>query len=226
MQINHIFTACEGEGKEIGIMKTFVRCQGCSVGCKFCDTLNALNPLGGVSMIIPEIVKRIKVLKWPRITITGGEPLIQPDLIKLLWVLREEYSVSLETSGQLYDENVFNCCDFLSVDVKTPSSEVKIDWNIHHKILENFPFKTQIKAVMKTEADFNFIRKYYNKFLKKELLLMPFQLIITPCWEVKQQSFNVEFVKSILSRIQREKMLVRLILQQHKIIYGAKKLNA
>jgi len=226
MKVNGVFEACEGEGQEIGIMKTFVRVQGCLIGCRVCDTPEALDVCKGTEMTIPEIVKKIRDLKWQRITITGGEPLEQLDLVKLLGALKEErYFTSLETSGQLYDENAFNYCDFLSADVKTPSSGVGIDWSIHHKILENFQFQTQIKAVMETLEDFNFIKKYYDRFMGRERLLRPFQLIITPCWRVKQESFDRELVRDVLSRIQRGKMLIRVILQQHKCIYGAEKTN-
>jgi len=223
MEINSIFQACEGEGSEVGILKTFIRSQGCNVGCYYCDTPEARIMGKGTKMDPEEIIHKVQEFKWKNVTITGGEPLIWLDLYKLVQLLNQDkYIITLETSGQFYNKDVFLLCDLLSVDAKPPSSKVKIDYTTHNKILTEFPKNTQIKTVVKDLQDFEFTIDYYNRFKDK---LKPFQLIITPCWEINQESFNKELVQKILEKLYILKAPIRIIVQQHKIIYGPRRVG-
>ncbi|HRS26021.1 MAG TPA: 7-carboxy-7-deazaguanine synthase QueE [Methanofastidiosum sp.] len=226
MKIHSIFQACEGEGQEVGIIKTFIRTQGCSVGCRNCDTPTAVNFNQGQLVDTSWIVKEVESYPWKRVTITGGEPLEQPDILNLCHELRSKgYFVTLETSGQIYNEDVFDCCSFLSVDVKTPSTGVGIDWDIHRRILSRYGEKTQIKGVVEILEDFKFIKKYYDRFFTMERILTPYQLVITPCWKVNQNMVDVDFIQYLLSLIFQKKIFVRVIIQQHKLVYGSQKEN-
>lgn len=222
MKINSIFQACEGEGSEVGILKTFIRTQGCNVGCKYCDTPEARVIVAEtINMDPEEIVHKVQEFKWKNVTITGGEPLIWIDLYKLVQLLNsKKYIITLETSGQFFNKDVFLLCNLLSVDAKPPSSGVKVDYTVQNKILTEFPKNAQIKVVVRDLQDFEFVIDYYNRFKDK---LQPFQLIITPCWEVNQESFNSELVRDILRRLYVLKIPIRVIVQQHKVIYGPRR---
>jgi len=172
-------------------------------------------------MDVGNIILKVREFGWSKVTITGGEPLEQVDLEKLCFLLKKEnFFITLETSGVVYNKEVFKLCDLLSIDLKTPSSKVRVDNNftIHHKILSEFGDKTQIKAVVGDKNDYRFVKRFYNRFTKL-LLLKPYQLIITPCWNTDQEFVDTEFVKEIISSIFTDRLSVRLIIQQHKIIY-------
>jgi len=222
MRIYSIFKAIEGEGSEIGIPKTFIRTVGCPVGCKNCDTPEALNRNAGKEMSEQEIIETVENFGLKYITITGGEPLIQPGLYSLVTsIVNRGYHTSLETSGQLFDENIFNIVDFISIDAKTPSTGVKCDLKIHKDVLEKYCNKLQIKCVVNDLTDFAFVVNYYNYF--KEFLKLN-QMVITPCWEVKKD-LDKNFVKVLIEKILESKLPIRVIIQQHKIIYGPKATN-
>jgi 7-carboxy-7-deazaguanine synthase len=94
VKINDIFTSIQGEGSHVGIPATFIRLQGCNVGCVWCDTKESWNNNDGYELSVSEISKQIQT---HHVCITGGEPCLQ-NLYELTDKIRNRY-VSLETSG-------------------------------------------------------------------------------------------------------------------------------
>jgi organic radical activating enzyme len=95
-QVNEIFHSIQGEGVLTGIPSTFVRLQGCAVGCPWCDTKYTWAK-GGTKMEVADIMNEIR---HDHVVITGGEPTLHnlDDLIVALH--RQAVFVQLETSGQ------------------------------------------------------------------------------------------------------------------------------
>lgn len=108
--ITSIFYTIQGEGPFAGYPSVFVRFSGCNRGnkidCPFCDT-NFLMENGkqmSVKQIINQVQKyRNKLSKDnPLVVITGGEPMLQPNIELLVAQLIEEgYQVQIETNGDL-----------------------------------------------------------------------------------------------------------------------------
>jgi 7-carboxy-7-deazaguanine synthase len=96
-QVNEIFTSVQGEGYWTGKPATFIRLQGCMVGCPWCDTKYTWFK-GGKRMTVGEIIAEVDT---PHAVITGGEPTMY-DLDSLIIALRMTGTtyVQLETSGQ------------------------------------------------------------------------------------------------------------------------------
>jgi len=81
-----------------GVPATFIRLQGCNVGCSWCDTKYTWGK-GGEKMSSSAIVSMIK---HNHVVVTGGEPTIW-NLDMLLTTIRNKNPkafVQLETSGQ------------------------------------------------------------------------------------------------------------------------------
>lgn len=103
MYVNEIFNSLQGEGTYAGVPSVFVRFEGCSVGCPFCDTKESLKKTNEVSLdFVVERIYAIQKNSSARIVITGGEPFEQQealfDLLVRLVVGFGKY-VSIETSG-------------------------------------------------------------------------------------------------------------------------------
>ena len=80
MRIHSIFKSINGEVNKYhqGSICIFIRLAGCSLRCKYCDTVQAQSPDSGKEMNIDEIINEVvKFKNCYRITITGGEPLLQ-----------------------------------------------------------------------------------------------------------------------------------------------------
>lgn len=104
MQIYSIFNSIDGEvnAHHQGVFTTFIRTAGCNLRCDFCDTEYALDGLSGEAMTIDAILEEVKSIGCDKITITGGEPLLQTEMPQLLDALVfNGFRVTVETNGTI-----------------------------------------------------------------------------------------------------------------------------
>ena len=101
MQVNEIFNSIDGEGKRAGELTTFIRFCGCNCNCSYCDSKYTWTEQG-TEMSVDEIVDYVNNNGHYNITITGGEPLIQPEINELVEKLVEANKfVNIETNGTI-----------------------------------------------------------------------------------------------------------------------------
>ena len=150
LRITEIFHSLQGEAQTSGRPTVFVRLTGCPLRCGYCDSEYAFH--GGEIKEISGIMDEVAEFKPRHITVTGGEPLAQPNCLELLSKLCDaNYSVSLETSGALdiarVDERVS-----VVMDLKTPGSG-ESQRNLYQNIALLKP-KDQVKFVICDKQDF------------------------------------------------------------------------
>lgn len=108
MRVKEIFTSIQGEGVNIGRQCTFIRTVGCNLDCPWCDTNYSRQ--GGEVLDMGSILNGLTCPPG-LVVITGGEPLLQPDIIELTEALLEDgYQVAIETNGtikKVFDEGVW-----------------------------------------------------------------------------------------------------------------------
>jgi 7-carboxy-7-deazaguanine synthase len=121
LRITEIFHSLQGESRTMGLPTVFVRLTGCPLRCQYCDTAYAFE--GGQQTSIDAIVQEVAKYRSKYVTVTGGEPLAQPNCIELLTALSDEgYQVSLETSGSLGIAGIDPRVSIV-LDLKTPGSD-------------------------------------------------------------------------------------------------------
>lgn len=103
MQVVEIFTSIEGEGIRAGYPCVFVRFAGCNLQCSYCDTAYAQScDCEHTEMTIDEIVKTVVESGFDKVTLTGGEPLLQEGIYELISALTQaKIYVNVETNGSL-----------------------------------------------------------------------------------------------------------------------------
>jgi len=205
LRITEIFLSLQGETKTVGLPTTFIRLTGCPLRCQYCDTAYAFK--GGTMMSRADILERVKSYYAQYITVTGGEPLAQPECIPLLKELCDlGYNVSLETSGAL-DVSQVDARVMKVVDLKTPASG-EMDKNLLAN-LDHINPHDQIKFVICNRADFDWSAAMiaeHDLSAKCELLFSPSYL----------QQNNRELAEWLLAA----RLPVRFQLQAHKYIWG------
>lgn len=210
MKVSEIFYSIEGEGMEIGKPEVFVRLSGCNLRCVWCDTKYALKK--GKLMKVESIVSEIRKYPCLNVSITGGEPLLQSnELFDFVKKLEEGgYWTQLNTNGTLFDEGIFKLVDLISMDCKCPSSMMKSDTEVLKRVEKLFDQKTQFKFVISDEKDFEYAKKIL-------LEIDPQNAVFQPQWG------NKKFTGKLVELVKADGLKARIILQQHKMIWGQKK---
>jgi 7-carboxy-7-deazaguanine synthase len=170
MRIAEIFHSIQGEGLLAGVPSVFVRTSGCNLRCHWCDTPYASWKPEGPEMSVEEIQK--KVLGWNcrHVVLTGGEPMIAPDLPALAAALQKAGKhITIETAATVVPAGI--ACDLASLSPKlsnsTPPPERDPAWAKKHEEtrlrpeviaewIKNYEF--QLKFVVSTEKDLSEIK--------------------------------------------------------------------
>ncbi len=154
LRITEIFYSLQGEARTVGLPTVFVRLTGCPLRCVYCDTAYAFS--GGELRSLDDILETVAGYRPRYVTVTGGEPLAQPNCLPLLQRLCDAgYEVSLETSGAMdvagVDPRVVKV-----LDLKTPASG-----EMGRNVYANIPLLTpidQVKFVICSREDYEWAR--------------------------------------------------------------------
>src|SRR5436309_7929656 len=99
-RIAEMFYSIQGEGPTAGLPALFVRLQGCSVGCRWCDTKYTWDPVGGRETNVEALLREARGYGCRRVVVTGGEPLESSLFSPLMTALGEGgFTIEVETSG-------------------------------------------------------------------------------------------------------------------------------
>lgn len=122
--IVEIFNSIEGEGRRSGKLCTFIRTAGCNLRCSYCDSQYTFDVSEAKKMTIEQIIEEVEQFSCSLVTLTGGEPLLQPEIGRLISkLISKGYFVNVETNGSV-DISMFNRPPqlFFTMDWKSPSS--------------------------------------------------------------------------------------------------------
>jgi 7-carboxy-7-deazaguanine synthase len=205
LRVNEIFHSLQGEADSVGFRTVFVRLTGCPLRCQYCDTKYAFH--SGDWHDLDTILSEVASYGAPRVCVTGGEPLAQPNCLDLLARLCDSgYQVSLETSGALsiaeVDPRVVRV-----VDIKTPGSQESA-----RNKTDNFAHLTsrdQIKFVICSRADYEWSKGYLNEHTLAERC----QVLFSPSYAEVRPTELAEWILA-------DRLPVRFQLQLHKILWG------
>jgi len=207
MKVNEIFYSIQGEGLWSGKPNIFIRTTGCNLRCTYCDTKYAYH--NGKEKNIDELTKKIQKFPCKKVCITGGEPLLQKDIIDVVErFLEYKYDILIETNGSINIGKVTKIKKIIiSMDIKCPSSKM------HKKMdLENIKLlskKDQLKFVIQNKKDYGYAKKIIKKYK------LDTNIFFQPAWKTDPKDLSEWILKDGLS--------VTLGLQIHKIIWGEEK---
>lgn len=209
MRVIEIFDSIDGEGIFTGCLATFIRLGGCNMRCSYCDTGYALNAKDGVEMSIDDIACRAKLIGNTHITLTGGEPLINQDSLRLVSALCDAgFIVNIETNGSV-DVTLFqNDKTVITMDYKTISSGENKKMSIDR--IDTLR-KCDVLKIVCEESDFGDITAMLLK-IKTEATVF-----ISPVFGKIEPKSLVSFAKRLRNCGLKN---IRVQVQLHKIIWN------
>jgi 7-carboxy-7-deazaguanine synthase len=184
LKIAEIFYSVQGEGSLLGVPSVFVRTSGCNLRCVWCDTpYTSWNP-EGCELSLDQIVAEVKKHPARHAVVTGGEPMIAPEIVALTERLGQlGLHITVETAGTVFKPVA---CDLMSISPKLANSTPAQDprWAAHHerfridlevlsKLIMRYPY--QLKFVVAAPGDLEEIRA-----LVTQLEADPIRVILMP----------------------------------------------
>ncbi len=207
IKIVEYFFSLQGEGLFVGVPSFFIRFPNCNLACRYCDT--DFNSFYEIDM--PVILEEYRKYGDIPVVFTGGEPLLHTEEIQFFANYMK--NIYLETNGTLHEEmkNVKDVVDFISMDIKLPSSSGHTLWDDHVK------FANVVKnrhGQFKVVFDNNISDYEIEKIIEITNIIPSWIIIFQPVYG--EETKVSEVMHKIISSFNVNR--VRFIPQIHKIL--------
>ncbi len=188
MKLSELFFSIQGEGKLVGVPSVFIRASGCNLRCVWCDTPYASWKPEGENVPVDEIVRRVNGFGARHVVLTGGEPMIMPDIAELCDALKAlNYHITVETAATIFAPVKV---DLASLSPKLGNStprhreegkfaaqhdKLRLNIPVIQQFIDSSPDK-QLKFVVNSESDVEEIKAILNQLKNwrpEDVLLMP-----------------------------------------------------
>ncbi|MEZ6127727.1 MAG: 7-carboxy-7-deazaguanine synthase QueE [Planctomycetaceae bacterium] len=172
MFISEVYESFQGEGPFAKTPSLFIRTSGCNLRCSFCDTpFTSWNP-EGEQVSLEQLAMRVRNTSAGHVVLTGGEPMLAPQLTELSDVCRAAGKViTIETAGTV-DRSVE--CDLMAISPKlknsTPDDHA---WSVRHEETRHQPaiirslfgrYDAILKFVIDQQTDVDEVATYLTEF--------------------------------------------------------------
>ena len=234
MKVVEKFISINGESIRAGELAVFIRFKGCNLSCSYCDTAWANeNSCDFDEMKPEEIADYVAKTGVKNVTLTGGEPMLQPELEKLVELLLDIPSVNVEIEtngskdiGRLYfaatsekkesDNPVSDKCEngsrlHFTLDYKSPSSGCEESMR-----LSNYEYLGMDDAVKFVVGSMDDLKRAKN-VIDENALTEKCKVFLSPVFGKIDPEKMVEFM------IENKMNNVKLQLQMHKVIWDPNK---
>ena len=182
MKIAELFYSLQGEGSLVGVPSVFIRTSGCNLRCAWCDTPYTSWQPEGTDLDLDQIVDEVRAHPARHVVITGGEPMIQPEMVPLTERLRAlGMHITIETAGTVFQPVA---CDLMSISPKLsnstpggsfaePHDRLRIQPAVLRELMARYEY--QLKFVVENPADVAEIRALLEALdaPRERVILMP-----------------------------------------------------
>jgi len=182
--ISEVYESFQGEGPFAETPSLFIRTSGCNLRCSFCDTpYTSWNP-EGEQVSLDKLAQQIQTSSAPHVVLTGGEPMLAPQLTELSELCRAAGKViTIETAGTV-DRSVE--CDLMAISPKMQNSTPDdATWSVRHEDTRHQPavirsllarYNAILKFVIDQAVDVDEVTTYLEEFPEistQQVWLMP-----------------------------------------------------
>jgi 7-carboxy-7-deazaguanine synthase len=204
MRITEIYQSIQGESSYAGLPCVFVRTMGCDLRCSWCDSEFTFT--GGTAMTLDQIMVSVEMYKCELVELTGGEPLLQPEIYKLATRLADAgHTVLIETGGHR-DISKLDPRVIRIMDLKCPTSG-ECEKNLWSN-LEHLRPVDEVKFVIADRDDY----EWTLETIREHRLEDRVKLLISTAFGMIDPDRVVEWMLE-------DKLRARFQLQLHKYIW-------
>jgi 7-carboxy-7-deazaguanine synthase len=208
LTVNEIYQSIQGESTWAGLPCVFVRLTFCDLRCSYCDTEYAF--YAGTKRPVEDVLTEVLAFDCPLVELTGGEPLLQKNVLPLMAQLCDAgKTVLIETSGA-HDISQIDPRVHRIMDLKTPSSG-----ECARNRMENIPHLTrgdEVKFVLGSREDYEWARE---QIATHQLGDRVGTVLLSPV-------FGKIDPRDIVTWMLADKLPARFQLQMHKFIWDPK----
>jgi 7-carboxy-7-deazaguanine synthase len=231
--VNEIYLSLQGESTFAGLPCVFVRLTACNLRCSYCDTAYAFTE--GSPRRLPEIIQEVQANasrfsaqgtanRLPLVELTGGEPLLQRNSLRLMRELCDlGFTVLVETSGAL-DISPVDPRVHRIMDLKCPSSGESGRNRLEN--IAHLKSTDEVKFVIGTREDYEWAKQKLTDHNLPRICPILFSWVSPLQTEQQHPSLKpvpadhhpitrLELVESIIA----DALPVRFQLQMHKFIW-------
>ena len=182
MKIAELFYSIQGEGSLVGVPSVFIRTSGCNLRCSWCDTPYTSWQPEGTDLPLDQILQEVQAHPARHVVVTGGEPMIAPEILPLTERLRAlGLHITIETAGTVFQPVA---CDLMSISPKLSNSTPAGPWAVQHDRLRIQPtvlgelmrrYEYQLKFVIARPEDMEEVRPLVENLgaQRERVILMP-----------------------------------------------------
>jgi 7-carboxy-7-deazaguanine synthase len=208
LHLSELFHSIQGEGTRAGLPCTFIRFQGCTLRCVWCDTPYALDHrTPELILTAAEVLERVDQLGTRFVELTGGEPLEQLGSFLLIkWLCDRGYTVAVETGGHVSIEHLDRRAICI-LDIKCPDSRMSpLNYLPNLQLLRP---QDEVKFVIASRNDYEWARRMLSEHQLAENVA---SVLMSPAFGVLNPQLLAEWILE-------DRLPVRLQLQLHKYIW-------
>lgn len=195
MRIAETFYSIQGEGELTGVPSFFIRTSGCNLRCAWCDTPYASWRPEGAERAPAELVSEAQLHPGRHAVLTGGEPMIAPELPALAAGLRAAgFHITIETAGTVPPPDGL-ACDLASISPKLKNSTPSVEkagaaWVERHEATRHRPeallawlkngYDFQLKFVVSSPDDLTEIAALLDELAAGGAVIPPRKVLLMP----------------------------------------------
>ena len=214
MKVYSIFKSIDGEVNWFGqgTQTTFLRLAGCNFSCPYCDSAYAQSNDDTSETSVPKVFDTILAKGLRKVTITGGEPMLQKEevynLTKLL--TQNGFDITIETNGSI---KPYAFGSYFVMDYKTPSSGMNDRMISEENFVSSLTFRDFVKFVINDEKDLNFAIWKTLRLINKGLMA---RVAFSPCIVPGEPEMRPEVILRELWKYKMYNVVINI--QIHKVV--------
>lgn len=204
MRITEIYQSIQGESSYAGLPCVFVRTTGCDLRCSWCDSEFTFT--GGTTMTLDRIIAEVEEYDCELVELTGGEPLLQPEIYELATRLADAgLTILIETGGHR-DVSKLDPRVIRIMDLKCPASG-ECEKNLWSN-LEHLRPVDEVKFVIANRDDYDWTLETIREHRLEDRV----KLLVSTAFGMIDPDRVVEWMLA-------DKLRARFQLQLHKYIW-------